>query len=110
MSDADVKMPPLPEPAYWYVVDKHGAATLCADERDARKVAAECATDWPNLAPYRVVHLVTADQLRAAVLAERERFRAMFDEALADHGITWPGEVDILYEKMFLAAIRKGTP
>ena len=55
----------------------------------------------------------TADQMRAyaraAILAERERFRAMFDEALADHGITWPGEVDILYEKMFpAAAIREG--
>ena len=46
---------------------------------------------------------------RAAILAERERFRAMFDEALADHSITWPGEVDILYEKMFpAAAIREG--
>ena len=46
----------------------------------------------------------------AAILAERERFRAMFDEALADHGITWPGEVDILYEKMFpAAAIREGV-
>jgi hypothetical protein len=34
----------------------------------------------------------------------------MFDEALADHGITWPGEVDILYEKMFpAAAIREGV-
>jgi len=47
---------------------------------------------------------------RAAILAERDRFRAMFDEALADHGITWPGEVDILYEKMFpAAAIREGV-
>lgn len=56
----------------------------------------------------------SADQVeeirRAAILAERERFRAMFDEALADHGITWPGEVDILYEKMFpAAAIREGV-
>jgi len=47
---------------------------------------------------------------RAAILAERERFRAMFDEALSDHSITWPGEVDILYEKMFpAAAIREGV-
>lgn len=47
---------------------------------------------------------------RAAILAERDRFRAMFDEALSDHSITWPGEVDILYEKMFpAAAIREGV-
>ena len=56
----------------------------------------------------------TQDQMQAyacaAILAERERFRAMFDEALSDHSITWPGEVDILYEKMFpAAAIREGV-
>lgn len=100
MSDADVKMPPLPEPAYWYVVDKHGAATLCADERDARKVAAECATDWPNLAPYRVVQLVTADQLRAAVLAERERMADRVMQELGDTG----------WAKDIAAAIREGAP
>ena len=107
MSDADVKMPPLPEPAYWYVVDKHGAATLCADERDARKVAAECATDWPNLAPYRVVQLVTADQLRAAVLAERERCAKVCDE----QGQEWDSDaVQMLknYAAHCAAAIREG--
>ena len=103
MSDADVKMPPLPEPAYWYVVDKHGAATLCADERDARKVAAECATDWPNLAPYRVVQLVTADQLRAAVLAERERCAKVCDDLYYSQGNAASGLT-------CAAAIRKGTP
>jgi hypothetical protein len=38
-----------------------------------------------------------------AVAAERERFRAYFDHALADKGIVWPGEVDILYDKCFAA-------
>lgn len=33
--------------------------------------------------------------------AERERLRVYFRDAMADHGITWPGEVDILYEKCF---------
>ena len=33
--------------------------------------------------------------------AERERLRGYFREALNDHGITWPGEVDILYDKCF---------
>lgn len=64
--------------------------------------------------PYWDEPLYTATQVeeirRAAVLAERDRFRAMFDEALSDHSITWPGEVDILYEKMFpAAAIREGV-
>jgi len=39
------------------------------------------------------------DHLRA----ERERLRGYFLEALADKGITWPGEVDILYDKCFVA-------
>jgi chemotaxis regulatin CheY-phosphate phosphatase CheZ len=40
---------------------------------------------------------------RAAVArrAERERLRGYFRDALADTGITWPGEVDILYDKCF---------
>ena len=33
--------------------------------------------------------------------SERERLRGYFRDALADHGITWPGEVDILYDKCF---------
>lgn len=37
----------------------------------------------------------------AARLRELERLRGYFREALADHGITWPGEVDILYDKCF---------
>ena len=37
----------------------------------------------------------------AQVDAERERLRGYFREALADKGITWPGEVDGLYAKCF---------
>ena len=33
--------------------------------------------------------------------AERDRLRGYFRDALADTGITWPGEVDILYDKCF---------
>ena len=33
--------------------------------------------------------------------AERERLRGYFRDALADTGITWPGEVDMLYDKCF---------
>lgn len=40
----------------------------------------------------------------AAAAVERERLRGCFDETLADHGITWPGEVDILYDQCFPAS------
>jgi len=47
------------------------------------------------------------DQLDRAVFAarlrERERLRAYFMEALADKGIVWPGEVDMLYDRCFAA-------
>jgi hypothetical protein len=97
-------LPPLPEPFdYCY-------------EWSAGEGVHRSFSSWPwnGMKPERAVAVYTATQVeeirRAAVLAERERFRAMFDEALADHGITWPGEVDILYEKMFpAAAIREGV-
>ena len=42
-------------------------------------------------------------QLARVVAAERERIRGHFREALSDKGITWPGEVDILYDQCFSA-------
>ena len=99
----DDNLPPLPEPFdYCYEWDgPYGTRKFSSAARNGR-------------GPDRSVALYTADQVeearRAAILAERERFRAMFDEALSDHSITWPGEVDILYEKMFpAAAIREGV-
>jgi hypothetical protein len=41
--------------------------------------------------------------LKAARTDERERLRGYFRDALADKGIVWPGEVDILYDKCFAA-------
>ena len=53
------------------------------------------------------VEVVTASDHEGAVFAERlrerERLRGYFLEALADKGIVWPGEVDILYDKCFAA-------
>ena len=53
------------------------------------------------------VEVVTAADhegaLFAARLRERERLHGYFLEALADKGIVWPGEVDILYDKCFAA-------
>ena len=38
----------------WYVVSNAGVATLCADEADARDVAAGAAELWPQKGPHRV--------------------------------------------------------
>lgn len=46
-----------PIAAHWYAVDKHGAATLCTCEEDARETAAESAQMFPNCAPYTAVQL-----------------------------------------------------
>ena len=55
----------------WYFVTNDGAATLCVDEADARESAAEADIAFPRMAPHRAVQLVPADQLAAAVAAER---------------------------------------
>lgn len=44
-------------PVRWYVVTNYGAATLCLDEADARKVAHECDLAWPKNAPHVAVQL-----------------------------------------------------
>mgnify|MGYP000010225539 CR=1 FL=1 len=41
------------------------------------------------------------DYAAALVAAERDRMRVLFRAALSDKGVTWPGEVDILYDRMF---------
>lgn len=111
---------------FWYCVDNSGVAMLCCDEDDARRSAVELAEQYPHRRPYRAVLLGDVAAERAArieaqrqveqlqerikraavetakaVAAERERLRGYFREALADTGITWPGEVDILYDKCF---------
>ena len=57
----------------WYFVANDGAATLCVDEADARESAADADIAFPRMAPHRAVQLVPADQLAAAVDAEREK-------------------------------------
>lgn len=67
----------------WYFVTNDGAATLCVDEADARESATEADIAFPRMAPHRAVQLVPADQLAAAVAAERER-AARVCERIAD--------------------------
>ena len=44
----------------WYMVDKDGMATLCADRTDAEKEAADAQSVWPHMGPHRAVQLVEA--------------------------------------------------
>ena len=44
----------------WYMVNKDGMATLCADQADAEQGAKEAQTLWPHMEPHRVVQLVEA--------------------------------------------------
>ncbi len=53
----------------WYVLSGDGMATLCADEDDAKEVAADADLSYPRMAPHRAVQLVPAEQLAAAVAA-----------------------------------------
>ena len=64
----------------WYFVTSDGAATLCDDEADARESAAEADIAFPRMAPHRAVQLVPADQLAAAVAAEREKCAGIVNE------------------------------
>ncbi len=45
----------------WYFVANDGAATLCADEADARESAADADIAFPRMAPHRAVQLVPAE-------------------------------------------------
>lgn len=44
----------------WYMVNKDGMATLCADQSDAEQGAKEAQTLWPHMGPHRAVQLVEA--------------------------------------------------
>ena len=54
------------EQTRWYSVDALGMATLCRDEADAIKTAADNSIMWPNLAPHRAVRLGAIDLARGA--------------------------------------------
>lgn len=48
--------------ARWYCLSRDGLATLCADEEDAKEVAAESWVMYPNNGPYRVAQMVDRQQ------------------------------------------------
>ena len=45
---------------HWYMVNKDGMATLCADEADAQREAADAQAIWPGMGPHSAVQLVDA--------------------------------------------------
>ena len=42
----------------WYMVNKDGMATLCADHADAEQEAKNAQEAWPHMGPHRAVRLV----------------------------------------------------
>jgi hypothetical protein len=42
----------------FYVIDKEGLATLCADKQDAETTAKEADLLWPKNAPHKVAQIV----------------------------------------------------
>jgi len=64
----------------WYMVNKDGVATLCADQADAEQEAKNAQEAWPHMGPHRAVRLVevgdagftAADMATAAARGFRE--------------------------------------
>lgn len=62
----------------WYMVNKDGMCTLCADQADAEKEAKDAQDAWPHMGPHRAVRLVEASQAFTAAdmaTAEARGFR-----------------------------------
>ena len=64
----------------WYMVNKDGMATLCADQADAEQEAKNAQEAWPHMGPHRAVQLressgawfTAADMATAAAQGFRE--------------------------------------
>ena len=52
--------PDVTKMIHWYMVNKDGMATLCADQADAEQSAKDAQTLWPHMGPHRAVQLVEA--------------------------------------------------
>lgn len=50
--------PPTTGEPRWYMVNKSGMATLCADREDAERAASYAQAEWPRLGPHRAVQLI----------------------------------------------------
>jgi len=54
----------------WYMVNEMGMATLCTDQADAEKEAADAQSVWPHMGPHRAVQLVEEASLAASAGSE----------------------------------------
>ena len=55
----DSTQPKALRDARWYMVNKMGMATLCANKADAEKEAADAQSVWPHMGPHRAVQLLS---------------------------------------------------
>lgn len=70
---------------HWYSIDKHGAATLCVDEDDAKATAIDSQTLYPHNGPYRAVQMAPIEPAQAGELPdEREAFEAWYATHASD--------------------------
>lgn len=73
--------------AHWYSIDKHGAATLCVDEDDAKATAIDSQTLYPHNGPYRAVQMAPIEPVHAGELLlqgglTNEQLREAFGEKM----------------------------
>ncbi len=75
--------PPTTGEPRWYMVNKSGMATLCADREDAERVASDAQEQWPNCGPHRAVQLVEVGGTPPAVVELHELSPDFTDTARA---------------------------
>ena len=79
----------------WYMVNRDGMATLCADREDAEKEADDAQSVWPHMGPHRAVQLAPAGDM-AKLRGQRMVLCSLLGECLPviDALIQMPGTDD----------------
>ena len=79
----------------WYMVNRDGMATLCADREDAEKEAADAQSVWPHMGPHRAVQLAPAGDM-AKLKGQRAVLCSLLGECLPviDALMQIPGDDD----------------
>ncbi len=79
----------------WYMVNRDGMATLCADREDAEKEAADAQSVWPHMGPHRAVQLAPAGDM-AKLKGQRAVLCSLLGECLpvVDALMQMPGDDD----------------
>lgn len=79
----------------WYMVNRDGMATLCADREDAEKEAADAQSVWPHMGPHRAVQLAPAGDM-AKLRGQRAVLCSLLGECLPviDALMQIPGDDD----------------